>query len=136
MSEFNNITTRTQQGNIGEARALYEYLKMGYDVTRTTFDSSKYDLIVERDGKLLKVQVKTSRCATAAGGWQVLLSTSGGNTKVNTIRRREATDYDLLFVLTDDGCCWSIPIEALGTCGSQITVGNTSRSRFDDYQIL
>jgi hypothetical protein len=122
---FEKAKTSTQQGNIGEGRAIYEYLKLGYDVTRTTFNNNKYDLLVSDDfGKIIKVQVKTSRChpRNQLVGWQVNLVTSGGNTKLNTMRAREDADYDELFVVTADDRCWRIPVASLNG-RHNITVG-------------
>ena len=50
---FENATTRTKQGDIGEARAIYEYTRLGYGVSRTLFDSCRYDLIID-DGSTLQ----------------------------------------------------------------------------------
>ncbi len=67
--------------------------------------------------------MKTSRCESASGGFAVNLKTSGGNTKANTIRRRQDNDYDLLFVLVDTGQCRLIPVDNIGAAGASIVVG-------------
>jgi len=61
--EFENIDTKVpkRQGNVGVAKAVYEYTKRGYTVLMPMSDSDKYDMVVD-DGDLHKVQVKTSRC--------------------------------------------------------------------------
>lgn len=127
-----DTTIAKKQGNIGVAKAVYEYTKMGYTVLAPLSDSDKYDLVIDVDGNLLKVQVKTSRCKTPQGGYTINLKTSGGNTKVNTIRRREATDYDVLFAVTEVGDSWSIPVEALGDAGSSIVV---TAQKYDQYKL-
>ena len=114
------------QGNLGAHRAVYEYSRLGYNVLWPLCDSAKYDLVIEKDGKFQRVQVKTSRtnheyrnvrkdgcinkslCQTR---WNVMLATSGGNTKINKRIRRADDDYDILFVLVANGKCWSIPVE-------------------------
>jgi hypothetical protein len=138
--EFDNVNVevRKEQGNIGVARAIYEYMKRGYTVLAPISDSDKYDLVVDDGVRLLKVQVKTTRCKikdysgrkVERVGYQVNLSTKGGNTKVNTIRFRQVNDYDVLFVLTELGECWSIPTEALGTAKNQINVGTSKFEKF------
>lgn len=131
--EFANVNTVVSkaQGNVGVARAVYEYTKKGYTVLAPLSDSDKYDLVVDDGSSLLKVQVKTSRCIAQSGGYSVNLKTSGGNTKINTIRRRSPTDYDLLFVLTENGKCWNIPALALGDAGSSIVVGASKYAEFE-----
>lgn len=106
---FEHATTYTKQGDIGEARAIYEYTKLGYGVSRTLFDSMKYDLIVDIDGELKRVQVKTTTSKSPYGVYQATLKTAGGNKSSSHVRLRSDDDYDLLFVLADNGQCWSIP---------------------------
>jgi hypothetical protein len=108
--EFGNSHTWTKQGDIGEARAIYEYTKLGFGVSKTVFDSLKYDLIIDDGGLLQKVQVKTTSYKGQGGYYSVNLKTSGGNSSKNTIRNRQDGDYELLFVLSEDSTCWSIPI--------------------------
>lgn len=143
MNIFENVDTTIskQQGNLGVARAVYEYTKMGYTVLAPLSDSDKYDLVVDTGTVLLKVQVKTSRCPAKSGqynktGWTVNLATKGGNTSKNTVRRRQDGDYDLLFILTADDCCWSIPVGALGDTRTSINVGALGYgAKYNEYKI-
>ncbi|UYL86161.1 hypothetical protein [Acinetobacter phage vB_AbaM_CP14] len=121
---FENAVTNTKQGDIGEARAIYEYTRLGYGVSRTLFDSMKYDLIIDVEGTLKRVQVKTTRYKTKYDIYQATLKTTGGNTTCSTIKNREDNDYDILFVLAEDGTCWSIPIAELN-CKTTINLGET-----------
>lgn len=136
---FENATTRTKQGDIGEARAIYEYSRMGYVVSKPLCDSAKYDLVIEdQNGKLLKVQVKTSNHSilNQAEVFTVQLATTGGNTKVNTTRLRQSNDYDILFVLTGNDQCFSIPVEALEGAKRSINVNCVhKRSKYLKYRI-
>lgn len=137
MNVFSNIdkTIPKLQGNVGAHRAVYEYSMLGYNVLWPLCDSAKYDIVIEKDGKFLRVQVKTSRtnkeyynkrkdgsinktvCPTK---WVVNLVTSGGNTKINTRRLREDNDYDILFVLVANGKCWSIPVDQITARSSTV----------------
>ena len=117
---FEDAANRTKQGDLGEAKAIYELTRLGYDVSRTLFDSSKYDLVVD-NGTLYRVQVKTTR-HMRDGKYLVQLQTAGGNRKINTIRRRQDSDYDFLFVVADNEDCWFIPTDAL-TSRTQVTLG-------------
>lgn len=127
---FENAVTHTKQGDIGEARAIYEYTRLGYGVSRTVFDSMKYDLIIDVDGQLYRVQVKTTSFKSNYGVYQVALSTSGGNQSFNKSRPRQDSDYDILFVMADNGDCWSVPV-------SEFEARNTlnMNSRFDKFLI-
>ncbi len=127
---FENAKTSTKQGDIGEARAIYEYTKLGYGVSRTLFDSMKYDIIIDVDGKLLKVQVKTTKFKSKYGIYKVGLRTCGGNQSFKTTRKRENSDYDYLFVLSSDGTCWSIPTDDFDAKNS-LNLG----TKFDKYKL-
>ena len=78
-----------------------------------------YDLVADFDGRLLKVQVKTSRRRNRQGRWEVMLGTRGGNQSWNgRAKTFHASRYDALFVLVADGRCWYIPSSAIeGTRG-------------------
>lgn len=130
---FENCKTWTDQGNVGEARAIFELANLGYTIYKPLFQNTKSDLIVEKEGKLFKVQVKTSRVdrRTHGGGFRVQLYTSGGNTKTNTIRNRQEGDYDMLFIVHITGRCWLIPVESLRDANADITVGGIKYSEFE-----
>lgn len=128
---FENAKTRTKQGDIGEARAIYEYTRMGFVVLRTIFDSAKYDLVIDDGVTLKRVQVRTSANHKQSGGFEVNLKTTGGNTKTNTIRPRCEDDYDIVFVLTSDDRCWSIPTEHLKGAKHSFVVGGTKYKEFE-----
>jgi hypothetical protein len=142
--EFDNIQTSVpkKQGNLGVARAIYEYTKLGYTVLVPLSDSDKYDLVIDTGINLVKVQVKTSNCKARSykynkTGWAVNLATKGGNTTKNSVKGRQPTDYDLLFVLTADSRCWSIPTVELGTAQHSINVGATgNRAKYTQFEIL
>lgn len=145
MSEFDNINVsiKKKQGDLGEARAVYEYTKLGYTVSVPLSDSDKYDLIIDNGISLLKVQVKTSchrsskkrDSTTGRIRYGVQLSTTGSNTKGHQSRIRQKYDYDILFVMVENGQCWSIPVDELGQTGHQITVDLTDKCKFNKFKI-
>ncbi len=135
MSEFNNIdiNVRKKQGNLGVAKAIYDYMKLGYTVCTPLSDSDKYDLVIDDRVSLKKVQVKTSRAKSVHGNnaYVVNLRTNGGNrSSGNTYKYRETDDYDILYVLVEDGRSWSIPVSELGTAKRAITVGFNKYENF------
>lgn len=48
-----------QLGTIGELKAQYDFMKAGFDVSVPIGDYCAYDLIVIKDSKILKIQVKS-----------------------------------------------------------------------------
>ncbi len=126
---FDNAENTKKQGDIGESRAIYEYTRLGWVVCKPLCDSAKYDLIIERDGILKRVQVKTSHLKSS-GVCEVGLRTTGGNQSFHTVRNREENDYDELFVLINTGDCWIVPSDKLGINSITIT-----SSKFSEYKI-
>lgn len=78
---------------------------------------SRLWFISRNDNNILKVQVKTSRYLTEGGTYQVSLKTCGGNKSGQTIKKMDKNYIDLVFVLVDDGSCYSIPTEKIESSG-------------------
>ena len=128
---FQNATTTTAQGDVGEARAIYEYVKMGYVVSKPINDKAKYDLIIDTDDGLKRVQVKTSsREPTQSGGYQVKIDSGYANHNESVSKGREDGDYDILFILLHTGDAWSIPVEEIGDSRTQLVVGTKKYAPF------
>ena len=89
------------------------------------------DLVAELDGRLLRVQVKTSTVQLANGRYQVALSTKGGNRSWNgLVKRFSASRCEYLFVLVHDGRRWFIqPVPSRAACRSSSEGRSTRRSR-------
>jgi hypothetical protein len=83
-------------------------------VAKPLFDHPDYDLIADFDGRLERVQVKTSIC-WRLGRYEVSLATRGGNQSWSgLVKRLDASRCDSLFVHVGDGRRWYIPVPALG----------------------
>ena len=116
---FENVINSKKQGDVGMCYAIAYYSKLGWTVSIPITDSQDYDLLVENtDNNILKVQVKTSRYLTEGGTYQVSLKTCGGNKSGQTIKKMDKNYIDLVFVLVDDGSCYSIPTERIESSGS------------------
>lgn len=114
MNIFEYCTTKTKQGDVGEARAVYEYTRLGYTVSMPLADSAKYDLIVEKDGVIKRVQVKTTKTLETSNFYSVSLKSSGHTSSGNIITPIDEAWYDELFVVTAIGECWMIPMRKIG----------------------
>ena len=68
-------------------------------------------MAAELDGRVLRVQVKTSRCVNK-DRWAVTLATRGGNQSWNGLTKYlDPSRCDYLFVLVGDGRRWFIPAD-------------------------
>jgi len=110
MNIFEQANSTKKQGGIGETRAIYEYSRLGYSVLSPITDNNPYDLVIEKDGKFQKVQVKTS--SRLMGPNPIfIVDKRGGGSKSHQGKRVEQGEYDLLFTMYKDGRCWSIPFK-------------------------
>ena len=105
---FENAINSKKQGDIGMCYAMAYYSKLGWTISVPITDSQDYDLIVDTGTNLLKVQVKTTSYEEYPGIYQAFLKVSGGNSG-KTIKTFDKNDCNLLFVLTSNGDCYSIP---------------------------
>lgn len=98
------------QGNLGLSKAINYYVSQGYCVSIPLNDTQGYDLIVEKNGVMQRVQVKTSRNKVSQFAYQIGLRNTGGENKTRKINF-DKTKSDLLFVYTSDGNIYNIPTE-------------------------
>jgi Tfp pilus assembly protein PilP len=116
-----NLTLK-DQGNLGEATAILYYAQRGCRVSKPLFENCPYDLIVD-DGTLKRVQVKTSRCKTPGGRYQVNLRVFGGNRSgTGKVKKISADEVDVVFVLVEDGRTFELDAKALDG-QSRVSVG-------------
>lgn len=97
------------QGNVGIGQAIAYFTSLGWIVAVPLTDSQKYDLVIDDNSKLLRVQVKTSRFKAPSGAYVALLQQSGGSRKSRTLTPFDNTKADLLFIFCEDGSRYLIP---------------------------
>ena len=107
-----NFKTNKEKGNTSLGVAIAYYSANGYTVSIPLNDTQDYDLIVDKDNKLKKVQVKSTACKTKYGNYQVALKSCGG-TKGKTYKILIDTNVDELFILTEDLNMYIVPIEEI-----------------------
>jgi hypothetical protein len=106
---FKDCLNTRKQGEIGLGAAIAYFLRLGHTVSIPLCDNQKYDLVVDMQGQLKKVQVKTSRFISSYGIYKVALKTCGGNKSGNTISYFDKSLVDYVFILTDNGTLYNIP---------------------------
>src|SRR5688572_16233799 len=89
-----------------------------------------YDLVADLDGRLLRVQVKTSACRAKAR-WAVTLCTRGGNQSWSGVAKMlDPTRFDYLFVLVGNGRQWFVPAERIDG-GRGLNLGGPKYAEFE-----
>lgn len=107
-----DFKTNKEKGNTSLGIAIAYYSSNGYTVSIPLNDTQDYDLIVDKNDFLRKVQVKSTSCKTKYGNYQVALKSCGG-TKGETYKTVIETNIDEVFILTEDLQIYILPIEEI-----------------------
>lgn len=118
------------QGNIGLGKAIEYFTSNQMTVSVSLNDTQKYDLAVEIDGKLSRVQVKTSRNRTASGAYQILLRHCGVASGKNVCTPFDRSGCDYIFAYTADDKMYLIPSEKISSSNA-INVGE----KYKEYEV-
>ena len=107
-----DFKTNKEKGNTGLGIAIAYYSMNGYTVSIPLNDTQDYDLIVDKNNILKKVQVKATSCKTRYNKYQVALKSCGG-TKVKTYKTIIDTNIDEVFIVTGNMDIFILPIEEI-----------------------
>jgi hypothetical protein len=122
-----------KQGNAGLGQAIAYFTITGYGVCIPLTDSEDWDLVVSKDGKLLKVQVKTSNQFDGAGEKFEINVKGGNNGKNPTCKDASMQDWEMIFLYhIQTGLRALIPKEKL-TVKHSITFGKSLK--YDEFVI-
>lgn len=120
-----------QQGDIGVAHAIYHYTLHGYKVSIPNTDSTRYDLIVDKNGKLYRVQCKTTFSKSPEGNYMASLRTLGGNQSWGgEVKRISEEETDIVWVSTKDQEGYEFPVAVVAGM-STVTLGR----KYEEYKV-
>jgi hypothetical protein len=107
---FNNCKNLKKQGDCGLAIAISWFVLNGYTVSIPLTDSQDYDLIVEKEAKVFRVQVKTTKCMVS-GHYLMNLVVRGGNRSGTGVSKKlvNSKNIDLFFCVTEIGTKYLVP---------------------------
>ena len=88
---------KKEQGTIGLLRVAHSYQLLGYNVLLPFGDSQRYDLVIEKNGRFQKVQVKT--VTEKNGVIQVDARVIGHNLGRFNVYYPTEKDFDILAVV-------------------------------------
>ncbi len=128
---FRTFPNSRQQGNAGLGIAIAYLTGIGARLSIPLTDTQPYDLIIDHDGRLERVQVKTTTIQDARyGHFRVTVQSIGRNNRGTVRRKFDPADYEWLFVVCGDACCYMIPTTAI----TARTVFCLTR-RYDKYML-
>lgn len=97
-----------QKGNLTELKCITAFYELGYQCSIPYGENSRYDLIADIDGKLIKVQCKTSR-EVDNGVIEFSCRSCRSNTQSNLQRRYTDKEVDY-FATYWNGQVYLVPI--------------------------
>ncbi len=103
----------------------------GYEVCLPIGDKRPYDMIVELDNSLFRVQIKYAGLYKGAQKYKAALRTMGGNQSYYTAKKYSKTDFDLLFVYVGNGRKFVIPWNKIDNTNSL----SIEASKFAPYEV-
>mgnify|MGYP001572140472 CR=1 FL=1 len=111
------------RADIAESAVIVELLKRGFKVLRPIGDRLPYDLGVDVDGKLIRIQVKSAWYEAS----KQLHTVDVRRTKTNRRRMRRdrytSDDFDVaILYLPDQGTCYVMPVRVFTSYQSGISL--------------
>lgn len=103
-----NILTSKQKGNLTELKCITAFYELGYQCSIPYGENSRYDFIADINGKLLRIQCKTSReIEKGVIGFRCMSSRS--NAQRNLRRRYTASEIDYFCTFWNEKC-YLVPV--------------------------
>ena len=100
-----------EKGNLTELQCITAFYKLGYQVSIPYGENSRYDFIADVNGKLIRVQVKTSNTKRAAqGAISFATASTRVNSTTNITHKYTKNEIDYFATYWEDKC-YLIPIE-------------------------
>jgi len=98
-----------ERGDLAVGQAINFFIKNRYEVCLPIGDKRDYDLVVEKDGKLEKVQVKYAGLYSNSKTCKVGLRITGGNQSYTYAKKYKKDAFDILFIYTEKCDVYVIP---------------------------
>lgn len=90
-----------QKGSLAVAHAISKLYSLGFEVLLPIGDREPYDLVFDNGVKLNRVQVKYAG-RNSKGKYMAYLRVTGGNQSFNYAKKYKDTDFDYLYIFTQD----------------------------------
>jgi hypothetical protein len=105
-----------KQGDVGLGVAIAYFTQASFTVCVPLTDSQAYDLVVEKENVVWRVQVKSTTFKSRSGNYFVSLTVKGGNRSgIGKIKKFDGSKVEALFISTGDGSRYLIPSSKIET---------------------
>lgn len=117
------------RGDLAVGQAINYYLSNNYEVCLPIGDKRHYDLVVEKDSKLTRVQVKFAGVYKAKNLCVAALRITGGNQSYNYAKKYPDDAFDELFIFTEKGQKFIIPWNETH-CRNELSIENDKYRKY------
>jgi hypothetical protein len=102
---------KTYMASVSEAKIIADFAVKGYDVFTQTNGKSPFDLVVYKNNKILRVQVKSCQKVSKRGKYKVQLKKVRHNKTQNKITKFDPNSCDVLaiYLFGADKICYLDP---------------------------
>ena len=119
-----------EKGDIAVAHAIHYFMVNNYEVCMPLGDKQLYDMIVERNGVMSRVQIKYAGYYSGDKKYKAALRSMGGNQSYHTAKKYADDAFELLFVYVGNGRKFLIPWELLKIRNS-LAIESSKYSKFE-----
>lgn len=119
------------KGDLVVAYAIHYFTVKDFEVCLPIGDKRPYDLIIEKDGELKRVQVKYAGYYKGVNQYKVALRITGGNQSWNTAKKYLDCDFDQLFIYTGSNRMFLIPWNEVKARNEM----NIENSKYSSYEV-
>lgn len=112
----------SMEGNADEMIVVGKLIKMGFNCSRVDVTNSKYDAVIDRNGRLLRIQIKgtISTSLSLTCDWRSGVQI---NRETNHARKVTHEDCDILIgVSKTNARCYVIPARDLANFGNTVSL--------------
>lgn len=116
------------KGDIAEQAAILRLLQLGYGVSKPIGDRHPYDLIVDVDGQLVKLQIKSAWFNSSDQNYCIDVRRTKTNRKIMKRSLYSNQDFDFaLIYIQDNNIFYVIPVKEFINFGSTISLVETDK---------
>lgn len=109
-----------RRGNITEIECMLAFLKLGYNVLTPYGDCERYDFVVDINGKLYKIQVKSANSNHIEEGY-IDFKTANKTTRNGSFVRHAYDKSQIDYFMTSyDNQCYLIPVQECSTTAKRL----------------
>ena len=120
-----------EKGDVALGQAINYFMLNGYEVCLPIGDKRNWDIIVEKDDNIKRVQVKFAGLYSRDGKCKAGLRITGGNQSYFTTKKYSQNDFDLLFIYSAKGNKYCLPWKDV-TVRNEITIED---SKYKQYEV-